>query len=184
MVSAKGSLRTEGFDRYCLDNGAWWAFKSGSSFDGDAFLKAYEMLGEKADFVVLPDIVGGGMRSLEFSLDWLDRLGQSPSFKLLAVQDGMPIDVIRPMVGPALGIFVGGTTEWKESMIIPLGMVARERSCWLHVGRVNTARRIHLCAAAGATSFDGSSVSRFVATLPGLDRARRQADLFAKGGEQ
>ena len=49
-------------------------------------------------------------------------------------------------------------------------------------GRVNTQRRIRLCAAAGADSFDGTSASRYAVTLPGLDSARRQPDLFCHHG--
>lgn len=74
MVSAKGVLRSEGFP-YCLDNGAWWSFANGQPFDEAAFLRAYGALARGADFVVLPDIVAGGLRSLEFSLNWRVRLG-------------------------------------------------------------------------------------------------------------
>ncbi len=59
------------------------------------------------------------------------------------------------------------------------GQLARRRNCHLHVGRVNSARRIAICAAAGATSYDGSSASRFATSLPPLDKATRQPDLFA-----
>lgn len=52
--------------------------------------------------------------------------------------------------------------------------LARERSTWCHVARVNSALRIRKVALAGATSFDGSSASRFAVSLPGLDRAVTQ----------
>lgn len=74
LVSAKGVLRTEGFARYGLDNGAWTAFQRGEPFDDNAFLAAVEQLGESADFVVVPDIVRGGHDSLRFSFRWLERL--------------------------------------------------------------------------------------------------------------
>ncbi len=44
--------------------------------------------------------------------------------------------------------------------------LARERGAICHVGRVNSARRIHLCASAGVTSFDGSGVSRYAVEIP------------------
>ncbi len=178
MVSAKGVLRTEGF-RYCLDNGAWWAHQNEQPFDEAAFLKAYKLLAVGADFVVLPDIVAGGMRSLAFSLDWRERLCRICP-QLLAVQDGMAAVHIAPLVGPELGIFVGGTTEWKERTMALWGAVARSRRGYFHVGRVNSARRIALCAAAGADSFDGSSVSRYAVTLPKLENARQQLDLLTE----
>jgi hypothetical protein len=55
--------------------------------------------------------------------------------------------------------------------------LARAKGAICHVGRVNTARRIHACEAAGAHSFDGSSASRFAVTLPPLELARQQTDL-------
>jgi len=177
LVSAKGVLRTEGFP-YALDNGAWWAFSNNQPFDEVAFLKAFELLGAGADFVVLPDIVAGGQASLDFSLTWRERLGAGPLY-LLAVQDGMTVGQIRPLLGDRLGVFVGGSTEWKISTMSAWGALAIERGVWCHVGRVNSARRIRMCHAAGATSFDGSGPSRFATVLPGLDAARQQPDLLA-----
>lgn len=179
MVSAKGVLRTEGFSRYCLDNGAWTAFVTKQPFDEAAFLKAYDLLASGADFVVLPDIVAGSGRSLDFSLAWRERLAPV-CLQLLAVQDGMEmvLDEVNSVVGPKLGIFIGGTTEFKEKTMALWGQIARDRGAYLHVGRVNSIRRINLCRAAGADSFDGSSVSRFAVTLPKLENARQQLDFM------
>ena len=178
MVSAKGRHRTEGFARYAVDNGAWWAYANKQFFDERAFLVVYDQLAAGADFVVLPDIVAGGLRSLEFSLRWRERLGPAPCPLMLAVQDGMqPSDVCGFM--PMLGIFVGGTSEWKEQSLPEWGELARATGAHLHVGRVNTARRVHLCQAASVDSFDGSSVSRYSINLPLLENARRQLDIFA-----
>lgn len=179
LVSAKGELRTEGFDRYALDNGAWTAYQQGQPFDEHAFAVAVERLGERADWLVLPDIVMGGMASLDYSLKWLERLRGMPCRMLLAVQNGMQVEDLASLLSPAVGIFIGGSTEWKEQTAHVWGSLARRRHCYLHVGRVNSARRIRICAAAGADSFDGTSVSRYAKTLPRLDRATRQADMFA-----
>jgi len=178
LISATGQLRTEGM-RYALDNGAWTAFQQGQPFDEDAFVVAVDRLGERADWVVLPDIVEGGLASLEYSLTWLERLRGMPSRLLIAVQNGMQVQDVASFLSPAVGIFVGGSTQWKEETAQAWGSLARRRHCYLHVGRVNSARRIRICAAAGADSFDGTSVSRYAKTLPRLDRATRQADLFA-----
>ena len=177
MVSAKGVHRTEGFP-YALDNGAWWAFANKQPFDDAAFLLAYERFGEDADFVVLPDIVAGGLKSLEFSLRWRERLPRVCP-QLLAVQDGMEPEDVSLIVGRDLGIFVGGSTEWKIGRLADWGSVACDRGAYLHVGRVNSVRRIKLCAAAGVDSFDGSSASRYAVTLFKLDTALHQPDLWA-----
>lgn len=180
MVSAKGAHRTEGFP-YAIDNGAWSAFQSKEPFDDAAFLDVYHKLGSGADFVVLPDIVAGGVTSLIFSLNWRDVLAPLCPF-MLAVQDGITVGDVNGLVGPELGIFVGGTSEFKEQTMPQWGVLARERGAYFHVGRVNTVRRIHLCEAAGADSFDGSGPSRYLKELAYLDVARKQRDLFRGGG--
>jgi hypothetical protein len=178
IVSAAGVLRDENMG-FALDNGAWTYFQQGRSFDERAFMHAVEKMGHRADWIVLPDIVGGGLRSLDYSLAWLERLRGLPTPVLLAVQNGCEVDDVRSFLSPSVGIFIGGDTAWKEKTAIEWGKLARKRNCLLHVGRVNSARRIAICAAAGASSFDGSSVSRFAKTLAPLDKACRQPDFFA-----
>ena len=97
---------------------------------------------------------------------------------LLAVQDGMIPTDIAPFLGERVGIFIGGSTAFKESTLPQWGALARQRGCWCHVGRVNTMRRIHLCGFAGVTSFDGSGTSRYAVTVKKLEYARRQLALF------
>jgi hypothetical protein len=159
---------------YALDNGAWSAHVAGTEFQAEPFRKAVDKIGHGADFVVAPDIVAGGLASLDLSRRWLPWLLDRTRIALIAVQDGMrPGDVIHRL-GKRCGLFVGGSTEWKEETMAMWAAVARENNAICHVGRVNTKRRIVLCAAAGVTSFDGSSVSRFAVTLPMLDNARHQ----------
>jgi hypothetical protein len=67
LLSAAGALRTEGFETYALDNGAWSAYQKGLVFDERAFLRALDALGGDAEFVVVPDIVCGGLESLRLS---------------------------------------------------------------------------------------------------------------------
>jgi hypothetical protein len=179
MVSAKGVLRSEGFP-YALDNGAWWAFSNHQPFDEAAFVRALELMGTGADWVVAPDVVAGGMASLDFSLRWIERLRPLPV--MLAVQNGMTVEAVRPHVGPGVGIFVGGTTAWKLETVGVWAELGRQTSAWVHVGRVNSITRIRLCAEHGVTSFDGSSASRFAKTTGRLDNARRSLDLFAPTG--
>ncbi|KPC02239.1 hypothetical protein QO021_28935 (plasmid) [Pseudomonas amygdali pv. lachrymans] len=186
LVSAKGVLRTEDFP-YMLDNGAWTAFTHGEEFDERAFGKAFDLLGEKAKMVVVPDIVAGGLRSLEFSLTWLNRIQGIPGVALLAVQDGMVPDDVRDLLNPGVGIFVGGSTEWKLRTAHSWGLLARRRRCHLHIGRVNSAKRILLCsAAAGAHSVDGTSVSVYEKTCAPLTAAVKygedQADFLSPNG--
>jgi len=162
---------------YALDNGAWGCYQRGEPFDAEAFVELMSWLGPGADWIVVPDIVEGGHRSLDFSLLWLDRV-RSVGPALLAVQDGISPADVRTIVGPGLGLFLGGSTEWKLETMGAWGRLAKERGAYFHVARVNTVRRITLCQDAGAHSFDGTSVTRFSCNLPRLDHARRQGHLF------
>lgn len=177
LVSAAGVQRHEGF-LYALDNGAWSAYTQGRPFDVPLFEKALAKLGAGADWTVLPDIVAGGARSLELSLQWMRRVLDSSPRGMIAVQDGMAPTDVEPFIGPRVGVFVGGSTNWKLRTMSQWAELARRLGAWCHVARVNTARRISACITAGADSFDGSSASRFVKTLPLLDNARRQLALF------
>jgi len=169
LVSARGRLRCEGFP-YALDNGAWTAHTRSEPFNVCAFVRAVEEMGSRADFVVAPDIVMGGRASLELTRKWLPWCLERCDRVLIAVQDGHTPDDVRPLLSDRVGVAIGGSTEWKEDQL------ARQvwRASWVHVLRVNTARRVHLCSSAGADSFDGSGVSRFVVELGRVDAARRQ----------
>lgn len=185
MVSARGVLRSEGF-RYALDNGAWTAFNRGEPFDVPAFERAVTLLGANADWIALPDIVMGGKASLDLSVTWLRKLRRRVGLKgarfMLVVQNGMDtcrrmLARIRRIIGPRVGIFVGGDTAWKLATMAFWVRLAHGLGAICHVGRVNTARRIHACEAAGADSFDGSSASRYAVTLRPLELARQQIDI-------
>lgn len=163
---------------YCLDNGAWSSHRQGRAFDGDAFARAVDTVGLAADWLVLPDIVAGGLASLELSLSWSERLHGHPTPRMLVVQDGMGLDDVQRVLtdNSITGLFVGGSTPWKRSTMRAWGGLAAETGRQLHVGRVNSARLIREVLAIGAeagipVSCDGTSVSIFAVTAPKLGRA-------------
>lgn len=171
MVSATGVHRTEGFP-YAIDNGAWTAFVRRQPWDEAAFLALLEAHGRGADFVVVPDIVAGGLASLRLSESWLARLEGYGQRRLIAVQDGMKPTDVRPLIGPDVGIFVGGADDFKELTMGAWADLARERGSYCHVGRVNGEPRIRMCGRHGVDSFDGSNASRYAVNLPRLEAAR------------
>ena len=177
LLSPVGDLRTKGF-AYGLDNGAWSYHQRGEPFDVPAFERALQLVGSHADWVVVPDIVMGGTASLEMSKSWLPSLRKYHRL-LIPVQDGMTDDDIGPLLSRQVGVFVGGGTEFKEQTMAHWAHLCRRHHAWCHVGRVNTIRRIRICAAAGVDSFDGTSATRFACTFPKLDAARRVGDFFA-----
>jgi hypothetical protein len=182
---------------WMLDNGAWGAHQRGERLDERAFRDHVIAWGRHADCVVAPDIIAGGLDSLALSERWLDALRMACVVTLIPVQDGMEPAHLEPLLSSPwnrwsralgryvapVGIFVGGSTEWKLATMRTWGGLARAYGAWLHVGRVNSARRIQLCRDAGADSFDGTSVTMYADTLPLLDSARRQEGLFTRRPE-
>jgi hypothetical protein len=181
LSPAHGRLIVEPGFRYALDNGAWSAFQSGSSFDEPAFSAALAAVGRDADWTVVPDIVEGGLASLALSLAWLPRVLDACPRALIAVQDSMSAADVAPLLSERVGIFVGGSTSWKINTMALWGALGRSVGCWVHVGRVNTARRMQMCAMAGVDSVDGTSASRYSVTVRLLDEAvRQQAMVFGR----
>ena len=179
MLISPANPKPPGDFRYAIDNGAWPAHKNGLPFDEPAFTSLVDSRGADADFIVVPDVVAGGMESLRLSVGWLPRLIRFPRL-YIAVQDGMSEQAVCNVLSlrPGLGIFVGGSTEWKLRTLPRWGWIAHEMQKPLHVGRVNSARRIRLCAEAGADSFDGTSVTMYAETMPLLNAANAQPSLL------
>lgn len=175
LVSPTGVLRHEGFP-YALDNGAWTYFQRGTPFDGDAFMRAVDLLGAGADWIVVPDRVGDAAGTLEMFAAWWPRL-RGVGLLLLALQDGMRERDVASALRPGVGLFLGGSTTYKEQSAASWGRFAREHSLYFHIGRVNTARRIAVAASAGADSIDGTSASRFACTVRPLTLAAAQGSL-------
>jgi hypothetical protein len=176
LLSPEGVLRTEGFP-FGLDNGAWSAYQKGHGIDLGKFERAVERFGGAADWVVAPDIVAGGLASLDLTTAWLPRLRHLRRV-LVAVQDGMTPRDVAPLVSHRVGIFLGGTTTWKLGTMQRWGDWCASLGLYYHVARVNSAERIRAAARAGAASFDGTSASRYAVTVSPLDKARRQPNMF------
>lgn len=69
-------------------------------------------------------------------------------------------------------LFIGGDDEFKMGPAAQeLAAAARDRGKWLHVGRVNTLRRLRYCQSIGADSVDGTSWARYTRF-----RGQRSAD--------
>ncbi len=189
LISATGCVRTEGWPGYglpyALDNGAWTAFQQGTEFNAVAFERALDLVGEGAEWVVIPDVVGNARASLDSLHHWYPRLRKRNLKQLLiAVQDGMTQVSIEAFIryakesGDQLGIFVGGTTDWKWHSLPYWSKTAQRMNCYLHVGRVNSQEKIQECTRFNADSFDGTSVTKYAVTCRPLDAAARQGSLL------
>src|SRR6266498_3501041 len=132
-------------------------------------------------FVVAPDVVADARATLRLfdhwepvlrvtwaSVDEDDVEPGQPVHQPIAfvAQDGqerLPVPWARFQA-----VFVGGSTTWKLGPhATALVREAKRRGKWVHVGRVNTLRRIQWCKALGVDSIDGTGFARYTrARLP------------------
>lgn len=144
-----------------LDNGAFHSWKNDEPFDSAGFRDALwkvEKSCSSPDFIVTPDIVAGGLESLQFSLEWLQEIPAGiPAY--LAVQDGMKpedLDIINQFDG----VFVGGTPGWKWCTLTEWVNFAHNEGLPCHVGRVGKFRDILRARTAGVDSIDSSTITQ------------------------
>jgi hypothetical protein len=106
-------------------------------------------------FATMPDVVGDAVATLDRIGSWPDelrRIGYKPA---LVAQDGLESLPVPWDTFDAL--FIGGSTNWKLSHhAVDLMREANRRGKWVHVGRVNSLRRMRWCQWAGADSADGT----------------------------
>ena len=148
---------------YAFDNGAFSAWKNNKPWDSESFLRVLEkFLGHEKgpDFVVVPDIVGEGVRSLKWSLEWLDKIGGGETRYYLAVQDGMTNDMVKPIIKQFGGLFVGGTLEWKYQTAKDWVALSHSHILPCHIGRCGEWDKVAWASIIGADSIDSMSWAR------------------------
>lgn len=147
---------------YFQDNGAYSAWNNKTSFDHTAFLRSLDKF-PNPDFVVLPDIVEGGLESLKFSIKWLDIidfLGYKRNF-YLAVQDGVEEeDIPKWLLERIKGIFVGGSMDWKHDTGEAWVRFAHRHGLKCHIGRVGVLKYVMWAFRIGADSIDSANFAR------------------------
>jgi len=143
--------------------GEWWALDNGCYSDPGGFsiqrylgfIQRLAPFRETCLFVTAPDVpfdaegtvarwqeYGAGVRALGFPVAFV-------------TQDGMGIEDVP--WGDCDALFVGGSTRWKlghEST--SLITHALQLLKWVHVGRVNSLKRLRAAQIAGAQSVDGT----------------------------
>lgn len=137
---------------YAVDNGV---FAKGDAWEPDSFFALLDwakLSGQAPRWVIVPDVVGNRLRTLEKWEAYAPQLARYGWPLAFAVQDGMTADDVP---ADADVVFVGGTTDWKwETVAMWCETFPR-----VHVGRVNTYRRLWQCHDAGAESCDGTGVA-------------------------
>lgn len=140
---------------HALDNGC---FAQGASFDAGAWLEwlaGLRRYRERTLFAVAPDVVGDAESTLERSRPYLPTIRQLGFPSAFVTQDGCS-NALVPW-GDFDYLFVGGSTAWKLSEPSwHLCRAAGERGVPVHMGRVNSLRRLRACAVGGVASADGT----------------------------
>lgn len=159
--------------KWAADNSAF------SGFDEPAWLRMLDRIAHKPGclFVTVPDWVGNASRTLALYHRYVQEVtsrGLPPAYVL---QDGLGHTPGVP--NSARAVFVGGTTEWKLGPVArAFAQEAKRRGLWVHMGRVNSARRLRYAQSIGVDSVDGSGFARFPdAMLPRFCRVAQQPPL-------
>lgn len=164
---------------WAADNAAF------SKFDADAYLR---MVREIADgiaptcptidaplprplFVTVPDVVGNAHETRWRFANWYPVLKPFRLPLAYVLQDGE----ITPPWPLIAAVFVGGSTAFKVGPEARAFIAEAQRlGKWVHMGRVNTVRRMMYAQQIGVDSVDGSGFARFPDAM--LPRFTRVAD--------
>src|SRR5262245_32726274 len=128
---------------FALDNGC---YAKGDRFDLGAFyawLARMRPLRHRCLFATAPDVLGDAEATWRRSAPVLPRLRALGYRAALVAQDGIrPERVDWDMLD---ALFIGGTTPFKEApATLELCREGRRRGKWVHMGRVNSRRRLRL----------------------------------------
>lgn len=156
LVSPRSGNLIRSGERWAADNDAFLAWDEGR------FLRMLDRLDGVPGclFVAAPDVVADARATLERFAVWQPELTRRGFPVALVGQDGMEDESVPWADLDAF--FVGGSTEWKLSAAATdLASEAKRRGKWVHVGRVNTRRRLRIAYDMGADSVDGTGWSMF-----------------------
>ncbi len=167
---------------YACDNDVFTNWQKGRVWGQEMHCAWLEMLDKiPADnppmWILLPDAVADWPRTVELASLYLPVLRQRGLPVALALQDRCDFEQVADF--SPNWVFVAGSTEWKEANMHAICDYFKPRGIPVHVGRVNTMRRIWLCMSAGADSCDGTTLNKFPEkNLPRLARALKQSCLL------
>lgn len=156
--------------KWAADNDCFVGFKPGE------YVKMLQQLAGKPGclFVTLPDVVGDAVATLSLFYEWEPMVKGCGLPCAFVIQDGQDMASIPWERIQAL--FIGGTTEFKLGpQVREITREAKRRGLWVHMGRVNTLRRIRYARRIGCDSFDGSGYSRFQKKIT---RALKELDFY------
>jgi hypothetical protein len=153
---------------WAADNGCYAA---GAGFDLGRYVRWLTAITPaRCLFAVAPDVVGDSVATLARSLPVLPVIRALGFPVAYVAQDGIVAEDVPWDLFDAL--FLGGTTAFKlGSTARQLGAAAKARGKWLHMGRVNSRRRLLIAQSFGCDSADGTGLAfRPAETVPQMLR--------------
>lgn len=178
LVSPRSGNKIRPGERWAADNDAFLAW------DETRFRKMLDRFRGVAGclFVAAPDVVADASATMGRFGEWRAEIAAKGYPVALVGQDGAErLDLPWSDLD---ALFVGGSTGWKlSSHAADLVAEAKARGKWVHVGRVNTRKRLRITFDLGADSCDGTGWSRFPdhymrRHLPFVAGMHRQMRLF------
>jgi hypothetical protein len=165
-----------------VKDGRPWAGDNGAftgSFDEDRFFGFLDKMTEYKDtclFITCPDKLEDPVETTNLykKYSWqIKELGYPVAF---VCQDGQE----NYEIPECDAIFIGGSTEWKLGKGADACInAAKERGLWVHVGRVNTRRRIIHFKLRGVDSVDGTCIAFGPdVNIPKIERWMKERTLF------
>ena len=153
-----------------IGNYRWWAADNGMFTESVTESEFVCWLATLPDdgclFVTAPDVVADWKASWKRSRPWLRVIRRMGFPAALVAQDGMTVNDLHASADEWDVLFVGGSTAWKESqVVVDLIRATKKLGRHVHVGRVNSWRRLEHFAAAGADTVDGT----YLATAPDVN---------------
>jgi hypothetical protein len=140
---------------WAADNGC---FAKGKTFDLGKFFDWLELLRPFAAsclFASTPDVLGDARATIARSLPVFDEIRQRGYKPAFVGQDGLQDEPIP--WGLFDCFFIGGSTEWKLGPeAAAIAREAKARGKWVHMGRVNSRRRLLYAESIGCDSTDGT----------------------------
>ncbi len=169
-----GLLLTHVSQRNLPNNNDWiWAADNacftGKTWNSSTWLRWLEKMPNPHDalFATVPDSVADHQKTLQMWPQWFQRvkdLGFKPAFIL---QNGCTPDQVPWDECDA--VFIGGSTQWKLGMEAEaIVREARKQQKWIHMGRVNSLKRMTIAVHFGCDSVDGT----YLAFAPDLNAIR------------
>lgn len=139
---------------WCADNGCF-----STNYVGDdrwfAWLASKAHRAESCVFATAPDVVGDAAATWERSREWLPRIRSLGFPAAFVAQDGIERTAIEWSAFDVL--FLGGSTDWKLGTAArAVTAEAKRRGKHVHMGRVNSRRRLLYAQAIGCDSADGT----------------------------